>query len=75
MQALEEAFGEVMGAIDDLSRYRREALPQLDAQIDRLAALARRGDEAIDRLQRGSEAHATPLEANVRPADDTPRGG
>ncbi|HSH56453.1 MAG TPA: toxic anion resistance protein, partial [Halomonas sp.] len=27
MQALEQAFGEVMGAIDDLSRYRREALP------------------------------------------------
>ncbi len=75
MQALEEAFGEVMGAIDDLSRYRQEALPQLDAQIDRLAALARRGDEAIDRLQRGSEAHATPLEADVRPTDDKPRGG
>lgn len=75
MQALEEAFGEVMGAIDDLSRYRQEALPQLDAQIDRLAALARRGDEAIDRLQRGSEAHATPLEANVRPSGDRPRGG
>ncbi|CAM3354507.1 toxic anion resistance protein [Halomonas lysinitropha] len=53
MQALEEAFGDVMGAIDDLSRYRREALPRLDDQIDRLAALAGQGNEAIDRLQRG----------------------
>ncbi len=58
MQALEQAFGEVMGAIDDLSRYRREALPRLDDQIDRLAALASRGGEAIDRLQRGSEGEA-----------------
>ncbi len=55
MQALEQAFGEVMGAIDDLSRYRREALPRLDDQIDRLATLAGRGGEAIDRLQRGRE--------------------
>ncbi|MDI5920907.1 toxic anion resistance protein [Halomonas sp. LR5S13] len=55
MEALEQAFGEVMGAIDDLSRYRREALPRLDDQIDRLAALAGRGGEAIDRLQRGRE--------------------
>jgi len=52
MQTLEEAFGEVMGAIDDLSRYRREALPRMDEQIDRLAALAGQGGEAIDRLQR-----------------------
>lgn len=59
MQALEEAFGEVMGAIDDLSRYRREALPKLDEQIDRLAALAGQGNEAIDRLQRGRDGQDT----------------
>ncbi|MBB3192382.1 toxic anion resistance protein [Halomonas cerina] len=53
LEALEAAFGEVMGAIDDLSRYRQEALPQLDAQIDRLATLAGQGGEAIGRLQRG----------------------
>ncbi|WP_108445370.1 toxic anion resistance protein [Halomonas denitrificans] len=56
MQALEEAFGEVIGAIDDLSRYRREALPRLDDQIDRLATLAGQGGEAIDRLARGRDA-------------------
>ena len=56
MQALEQAFDEVMGAIDDLSRYRREALPRLDDQIDRLATLAGRGSEAIGRLHRGREA-------------------
>ncbi|SFT92219.1 toxic anion resistance protein [Halomonas saccharevitans] len=55
MQALEEAFGEVIGAIDDLSRYRREALPRLDDQIDRLANLAGQGGQAIDRLARGRD--------------------
>lgn len=56
MQALEQSFEDVMGAIDDLSRYRQEALPRLDAQIDRLADLSRRGGSAIDRLQRGNTA-------------------
>jgi uncharacterized protein YaaN involved in tellurite resistance len=56
MQALEQAFEDVMGAIDDLSRYRQEALPRLDAQIDRLADLSRRGGAAIDRLQRADVA-------------------
>ncbi|WP_372612611.1 toxic anion resistance protein [Halomonas sp.] len=56
MQVLEEAFGEVMGAIDDLSTYRQEALPRLDEQIDRLATLSRQGNASIDRLRQGSEA-------------------
>lgn len=56
MQVLEEAFGEVMGAIDDLSRYRRDALPALDEQIDRLARLAKEGGEAVERYQRGNRS-------------------
>jgi len=52
----------VLGAIDDLSRYRREALPKLDAQIDRLAGLARQGQEAIRRMDEGRRADgAAPL--------------
>lgn len=56
MQVLEEAFSEVMGAIDDLSTYRQEALPRLDEQIDRLASLAKQGNASISRLQEGSES-------------------
>jgi uncharacterized protein YaaN involved in tellurite resistance len=70
MQALEQAFDEVLGAIDDLSRYRQEALPQLDAQIDRLAKLARQGEASIDRLQRGSDiqpAGSAPSESGGEP--------
>nr|WP_297459551.1 toxic anion resistance protein [uncultured Halomonas sp.] len=60
MQKLEQAFSDVLAAIDDVSRYRREALPRLDEQIDRLQALARRGDDAIDRLDKGNDAQSEP---------------
>lgn len=56
MHVLEEAFNEVMGAINDLSAYRQNALPQLDEQIDRLADLAKRGNTSIERLQEGSKS-------------------
>lgn len=58
MQKLEQAFGDVLAAIDDISRYRHEALPTLNAQIDRLEGLARQGDDAISRLDRGNDAQA-----------------
>ncbi|RBI69153.1 toxic anion resistance protein [Vreelandella sulfidaeris] len=56
MQVLEEAFSEVMGAINDLSTYRQDALPRLDEQIDRLATLSQQGKASIERLQEGSES-------------------
>ncbi|MGP9766452.1 toxic anion resistance protein [Halomonas sp. AOP13-D3-9] len=62
MQVLEEAFSEVMGAIDDLSSYRQEALPRLDEQINRLATLAKQGNASIERLSEGNQA---------QPKDDT----
>jgi uncharacterized protein YaaN involved in tellurite resistance len=55
MEQLEAAFEDVLGAIDEVSRYRREALPKLDAQIERLDNLAARGDQAITRMSRESE--------------------
>ncbi|MDQ7731304.1 toxic anion resistance protein [Halomonas sp. SpR1] len=56
MQVLEEAFSEVMGAIDDLSSYRQAALPRLDEQINRLATLAKQGNASIERLQEGNKS-------------------
>tara|TARA_B100000700_G_scaffold267573_3_gene307520 strand:+ start:23086 stop:24411 length:1326 start_codon:yes stop_codon:yes gene_type:complete len=53
MGSLEQAFGDVMAALDDLARYRQEALPELSAQIERLDGLARDGEAAIERLERG----------------------
>lgn len=57
MQKLEQAFQDVIQAIDDVSRYRREALPKLDGQIDRLEELAAQGDAAIRRLEQGNAHH------------------
>lgn len=56
MEKLEQAFADVIGAIDEIAHYRREALPRLDEQIDRLEVLAVQGEEAIERLEQGSEA-------------------
>jgi uncharacterized protein YaaN involved in tellurite resistance len=56
MEKLEQAFADVIGAIDEVARYRREALPRLDAQIDRLEDLAAQGEDAIGRLEQGNEA-------------------
>ena len=57
MDSLEQAFGDVLGAIDEVSRYRREALPRLDDQIERLEALTKRGNEAITRMDEGNAAN------------------
>ncbi|UYG07402.1 toxic anion resistance protein [Halomonas sp. M4R1S46] len=51
LEALEGAFADVMAAIEDLSHYRRDALPRLAEQIDRLEVLSREGQTAIDRLE------------------------
>ncbi len=56
MEKLEQAFADVIGAIDEVGRYRREALPKLDAQIDRLDVLAAQGEAAIARLDQGNRS-------------------
>ncbi|MEX0729647.1 MAG: toxic anion resistance protein [Aquisalimonadaceae bacterium] len=68
MEKLEQAFKDIIGAIDDMSRYRREALPRLDEQIDRLDTLSAQGSAAIDRLEQGNAA-------NRQPPPGTPNGG
>lgn len=55
MEKLEQAFSDVIGAIEEVSRYRREALPRLDEQIDRLEDLAAQGSQAIENLDQGSQ--------------------
>ncbi|RAH36468.1 toxic anion resistance protein [Halomonas sp. SL1] len=54
MKALEGAFADVMAAVDDLASYRREALPRLGEQIERLEGLTREGGGAVERLARES---------------------
>ncbi|RJS94816.1 toxic anion resistance protein [Salinisphaera sp. Q1T1-3] len=65
MEQLESAFADVLGAIDDISRYRREALPRLDEQISRLSEMASRGERAIQDLDRGDAAAIDPAEVET----------
>jgi uncharacterized protein YaaN involved in tellurite resistance len=58
MEQLEAAFRDVLAAIDEIGRYRREALPRLDQQIDRLDGLTKEGAAAIKRLEDGRAADA-----------------
>lgn len=58
MEALEGAFRDVLSAIDEIGRFRREALPKLDDQIGRLDALTEEGRQSIQRLEQGREADA-----------------
>ncbi len=55
MKALESAWQDVLQAIDDVGRYRRDALPQLHAQIERMEDLSRKGAAAIHRLDRDDQ--------------------
>lgn len=43
MQVLEQAFEDMQGALDDLSNYRQQALPTMQAQIQRMHALNSKG--------------------------------
>ena len=56
MEQLENAFADVLGAIDEVSRYRREALPKLSEQIGRLESMAQKGEAAITDMDRGNAA-------------------
>ncbi len=51
MEALKSAFADINAAIDEISRYRREALPQMAAGIDELDQLTSEGEEAIRRME------------------------
>lgn len=57
MEQLEQAFTDVLTAIDEVSRYRREALPRLDEQIDRLDQLADRGRASIRSMDEGNASN------------------
>ena len=58
MEALRAAFADIDAALDEISRYRREALPTMASGILELDRLAADGEEAIDRMERGRDATA-----------------
>jgi uncharacterized protein YaaN involved in tellurite resistance len=53
MESLRQAFQDIDTAFDEISRYRREALPQMAATILELDNLAAESEKAIERLEKG----------------------
>lgn len=56
MDSLRSAFADINTALDEISRYRKEALPQMAATILELDELTAEGEEAIQRLEQGQAA-------------------
>jgi uncharacterized protein YaaN involved in tellurite resistance len=51
MDALRSAFADINTAMDEISRYRREALPQMATTILELDQLTEAGEEAVQRME------------------------
>ena len=56
MDSLRSAFADINIALDEISRYRREALPQMANTILEMDKLTAEGEAAIDRLEHGDAA-------------------
>ncbi len=58
MEALRSAFTDITAALDEISRYRREALPQLAANIVELDRMTAEGEKAIDQMESARDVAA-----------------
>lgn len=56
MDALRSAFDDITIALDEVSRFRREALPKMAGTIVELDELTEKGEEALERLDDAREA-------------------
>ncbi|KMK93889.1 toxic anion resistance protein [Rossellomorea marisflavi] len=55
VDTLKTAFNDVIEAMDSISTYKREALPQMRETINQFKELAATGEEQIQRLEKGSK--------------------
>jgi uncharacterized protein YaaN involved in tellurite resistance len=53
VEAMKTAFANVMEALDSISTYKQEALPQMRDTINQFKELAARGEEQIQQLEKG----------------------
>ncbi len=58
IDALKRAFADVTSAIDDIARYRREALPRMAQTIVEFDKLAIEGEERIKKLEEGERVRS-----------------
>ena len=54
MENLKQAFTDINAALEDIARYRQEALPQMAKQILELNELSAKQEAAIEQMERGN---------------------
>lgn len=59
MAALQSAFADINAAMDEIARYRRDALPQMASTIIEFDKLAAQGEQAIRKYEEGERARPT----------------
>lgn len=59
MESLRSAFGDINIALDEISRYRQEALPQMAHSIIELDQLTAEAEKAIEKHERGTATVST----------------
>ncbi|MGA1868450.1 MAG: toxic anion resistance protein [bacterium] len=55
MNSLEKAFADINAALDDISKFRREALPQMANSILRMNTLTDQAEESISKIEQGTQ--------------------
>jgi uncharacterized protein YaaN involved in tellurite resistance len=56
IESLKKAFADINGALDDVSRFRQEALPRMADNILEMDRLTRTAEESIRRMEQGNKA-------------------
>jgi len=59
MDSLKSAFADIQSAMDDLSTFRRNALPQMAGTILELDKLSKEAEKAVKRLEEGNKSKPT----------------
>jgi uncharacterized protein YaaN involved in tellurite resistance len=55
VDTLKAAFADAMEALDSISTYKQEALPKMRDTINQFKELASRGEEQIEKLEKGQK--------------------
>ncbi|MGJ8638712.1 MAG: toxic anion resistance protein [Opitutaceae bacterium] len=55
IEDLKSAFNDINAAMDDISKYRQEALPTMFTQIQEMQELTEKGEAAVEKMREGSK--------------------
>lgn len=59
MESLREAFRNINAAMEDISNFRREALPQMKSVIDEMVKMTAEAEQSIKKMEEGNKAQSS----------------